>query len=375
MTHIIPFYDSCGIQVTESKGCYLYDKEGKAYLDLESGVWCANLGYNHKRINRALQRQLDKTMHLGLQVESALPEQLSRALLKKLMFFEGRSVFLSSGSEAVDLALTIAQHLTGRKGICKLEDSYLSAYGHASAAVKNRDLLSIRNNDYEKLASLDFKKMAAFIFEPGTAWGMIRFPSSEFITSLVKKARSGGCLLIVDEVTTGLGRTGKWFGFEHYRLQPDIVACGKGLGNGYPVSSVIMNKNTSDAFAKDPFRYAQSHQNDPLGCAVALEVIKEIDRTGLVHASDEKGSLFKSLLKKIRHKHKMIKEVRGHGLMLAMEFHDADIAARVHRDLLDRQIITGIKTNVLRFMPPLIIGHDLLHDVGSKIDDSLGYSR
>jgi acetylornithine aminotransferase len=203
---------------------------------------------------------------------------------------------------------------------------------------------------------------------------MICFPSSEFIASLVKKARSSGCLLIVDEVTTGLGRTGKWFGFEHYRLQPDIVACGKALGNGYPVSSVTLNKKTSDAFSKNPFRYAQSHQNDPLGCAVALEVIKEIDRTGLVHACDEKGSLFKSLLKKICLKHKVIKEVRGHGLMLALEFHDAEKAAELHQDLLDRQAICGIKSNVLRFMPPLIIGHDIIHDVAGKIDESLGSS-
>ena len=371
MTHILPLYDAGGIHIVKSEGCYLYNRDGKRYLDLESGVWCMNLGHNHKRINRALQRQLDRSIHLGYQVQSPLPGQLSKVLLKKLMFFEGKSVFLSSGSEAVDLAITIARHLTGRNVICKIDDSYLSAYGHGSMAKHNRDLVNIRNNDYEKLTSSDFTKTAAFVFEPGTAWGMIRFPSSEFIASLVIKARSAGSLIIIDEVTTGFGRTGKWFGFEHYRLQPDIVVCGKGMGNGYPISAVTLKKDLSEAFENNPFRYAQSHQNDPLGCAVSLEVIKEIDRTGLVQETEEKGILFKSLLKNTCLKHNEIKEVRGQGLMLALEFRNAEQADHVHQHLLKNHMLCGIKSNVLRFMPPLIIGHDLIHDVAGAIDASL----
>jgi acetylornithine/N-succinyldiaminopimelate aminotransferase len=275
MNHILPLIDSGNIEITKSEGCYLYDNKENKYIDLESGVWCVNLGHNHKKINRIIQRQLEKTTHLGYQVSSGQPEKLSEALLEKLRLYNGQSVFLNSGSEAVDLSITIARHITGRRKICTIKGSYLSAYGHGISSTSNKELISIQNNDYEKLSSIDFSDIAAFVFEPGTAWGMISFPSEEFISAIAKKARSKGSLLVVDEVTTGMGRTGKWFGYEHYRLSPDIVACGKGLGNGYPVSAVSLSETMAEAFGKNPFRYAQSHQNDPisfrnifLGCSL-----------------------------------------------------------------------------------------------------------
>jgi len=349
----------------------LYDHKGNKYIDLESGVWCVNLGHNHKKINRIIQRQLEKTVHLGYQVKSLHAENLSEALLEKLRLYNGNSVFLNSGSEAVDLSITIARHLTGRKRICTIEGSYLSAYGHGVSSSPNKELISIQNNDYEKLSSIDFSKIAAFIFEPGCAWGMISFPSVEFITAIAKKARSSAALLVVDEISTGMGRTGKWFGYEHYLLSPDIVACGKGIGNGYPLSAVSISEDLADAFGKNPFRYAQSHQNDPLGCAIALGVIKEIDRTDLVRRTEEEGILFKSLLKNISLKHDEIKEIRGRGLMLAMAFHKEENAKKVHQFLLDHQIISGQKLNILRFMPPLKIEHELILKVTQTIEMAL----
>jgi acetylornithine aminotransferase len=371
MVNILPLVSSGSIEIVKSEACFLFDSGGERYIDMESGVWCVNLGHNHNRINRAIEQQLKKTIHLGYQVKSRLPEKLSESLLEKLKLYGGKSVFLSSGSEAVDLSISIAKHITGRKKLCSIEGSYLSAYGQGASALPNKELVSIRNNDYEKLSSTDFSKIAAFIFEPGNAWGMISFPSTEFIAALVKKARSGGTLIICDEVTTGMGRTGKWFGFEHYRLSPDIVACGKGLGNGYPVSAVSLNRITAEAFEKNPFRYAQSHQNDPLGCAIAVAVIKEMDRSDLVQRADEEGILYKSLLKNICLKHKEIREIRGRGLMLAIEFHKEEKARDVHQFLLENRIICGQKLNVLRLMPPLIIEHDLFLEVNKQIEESL----
>jgi len=245
MTHLLPLIETGNIDIVKSEKCFLYDKDGKRYIDMESGVWCVNLGHSHKRINRIITRQMERSVHLGYQAKNELPEQLSQMLLKVLIFHGGKSVFLSSGSEAVDLSITIAKHLTGRNKISKIDDSYLSAYGHGTSNFHNKQVVNIPNNDYEKLSSCDFSKMAAFVFEPGTASGLIRCPSTEFIKTLVKKAKANECMVIVDEVTTGMGRTGKWFGFEHFGLVPDIVACGKGLGNGYPVSAVALNKNAT----------------------------------------------------------------------------------------------------------------------------------
>ncbi len=371
MENILPLVSSGKIEIIKSEGCFLFDSRGERYIDMESGVWCVNLGHNHKKINRIIQRQLEKTTHLGSQVRSGLPEKLSEVLLEKLRLYNGKSVFLNSGSEAVDLSITIARHITGRRKICTIEGSYLSAYGQGVSSNPNKELISIRNNDYEKLSSIDFSNIAAFVFEPGTAWGMISFPSEQFITAIAKKARSKGSLLVVDEVTTGMGRTGIWFGYEHYRLSPDIVACGKGLGNGYPVSAVSLSEKTAEAFGKNPFRYAQSHQNDPLGCAIALGVIKELDRTNLIRRTEEEGILFKSLLKNICHKHNQIKEIRGKGLMLAIAFHNEENAKQVHQFLLEHRIICGQKLNMLRFMPPLNIEHELILEVTQTIEMAL----
>ncbi len=371
MDHILPLVESGEIEIIKSEGCFLFDSKDNVYIDLESGVWCVNLGHNNKRINRIIQRQLEKTTHLGYQVKNGISEKLSGALLEKLKFYNGRSVFLSSGSEAVDLSIKMAKHLTGRNKICTLNGSYLSAYGQGFSSKVNMELVSIRNNDFEKLASTDFSKIAAFVFEPGCAWGMISFPSEEFIDTVIKKVKSAGSLVVVDEVTTGMGRTGKWFGFEHYRMIPDIVACGKGLGNGYPISSVSVKKEIANAFEKNPFRYAQSHQNDPLGCAIALGVIKEIDRTDLVRRTEEEGILFKSLLKSICIKSNEIKEIRGRGLMIAMEFHEENKAKEVHKYLYDQRIISGYKLGSIRFMPPLIIDHGLIGKVSDTIEKAL----
>ena len=371
MSRLIPFTGTPDLEISRSEGCYHFDKNDNAYLDMESGVWCANLGFNNQRINKAITRQLAKTAHLGYHVCSAESEELASVLGSKLRLPGSKSVFLSSGSEAVDLSISIAQAVTGRNSICKIEGSYLSAFGQAKSSNPSRLVSSINNNDFEKISSTDFSRISAFVFEPGTSWGKIQFPTKEFISTLVKKARDSGCLIISDEVTTGMGRTGRWFGFEHYRISPDIVVTGKALGNGYPVSGVTISGNLSAGLESNLFRYAQSHQNDPMGCAIALSVIKEIDRSDLVHKSEENGILFKSLLKTICLKYDDIKEIRGRGLMLAMEFADPDFTERTHHYLMEKRIICGMKENVIRFMPPLIISHKLIHETSEIIESGI----
>jgi len=165
MNNLLPLTDTGSIEITQGSGCFLYDKDGNRYIDLESGVWSVPLGHNHKRINRIISRQLERVIHLGYQVTSGLPERLSEALLNKLRMYGGRSVFLSSGSEAVDLSIAIAKHLTQRNLICKIDGSYLSAYGHGSNGIHNKKLVSLPNNDFEKLSACNFSEIAAFVFD------------------------------------------------------------------------------------------------------------------------------------------------------------------------------------------------------------------
>jgi acetylornithine/N-succinyldiaminopimelate aminotransferase len=173
-------------------------------------------------------------------------------------------------------------------------------------------------------------------------------------------------------VTTGFGRTGKWFGHQHYDYKPDIVSTGKALGNGYPISCVSIKEEVATLFDKSPFRYAQSHQNDPLGCAVGLEVINVFDEEELVEQSFEKGEYFKEQLYSLKEKHPtQIREIRARGLMIALEFERNMNAEDVYLQLIEQGFLVGQKENMIRFMPPLIIEKQHIDKLIASIDKLL----
>jgi acetylornithine/N-succinyldiaminopimelate aminotransferase len=235
ISSIIPLYKQIDKLIVKSKDCYLYDSENKQYIDFESGDWAANLGHSNDRISEIIKRQADLLIHDGLRFRNQPSEDLSVRLLEKLFFNGGKSVFLNSGSEAVNLAITFAKNLTKRTRILKMDCSYLSAFGHGQISANNSDLLNIAINDIDSVSTIDFRDIAAFVFEPGNSCSLIKYPTNDFIKSIAFAVQQNGGLLIANEVTTGFGRTGKWFGFQHYDFKPDIVATGKALGNGYPI--------------------------------------------------------------------------------------------------------------------------------------------
>lgn len=369
MNSIIPFYRQIDRLIVKSKDCYVYDSDNNEYIDFESGDWAANLGHSNDRINRIIKAQADLLIHDGLRFRNKPSEDLSDRLLEKLSFTRGRSAFLNSGSEAVNLAITIAKNLTKRSKILKMDCSFLSAFGHGQISSGNSDLLNIPIDDIDSISRFNFQEIAAFVFEPGNAWGLVKYPSNDFIKSIAAAIKQNGGLLIANEVTTGFGRTGEWFGFQHYDYKPDIVSIGKGLGNGYPISAVCITDDVSNLFDKSPFRYAQSHQNDALGCAVGLEVINVFDNYGLVLQSFSKGQYFKEQLVKLQAKHKAaISEIRGRGLMIALEFSPLVKAESVYLQLMENGLLVGQKENALRFMPPLTIEESKIDKLICTID-------
>ncbi|WP_291566358.1 MULTISPECIES: aminotransferase class III-fold pyridoxal phosphate-dependent enzyme [unclassified Clostridium] len=284
---------------------------------------------------------------------------------------EGKCIFLSSGSEAVEFAVQIAKRIIKQPVFITLSDSYLSAYGSAGRRSSDEwycfdwsrchkcNNLEQCNLNCEYLNKIPIDRIGALIFEPGNASGLVKLPPEQLITTLENMVKQQG-LIIIDEVITGIGRTGEWYGFEHYNIKPDIVAIGKGLGNGYPVSAVVMSQKVAENLETNGFHYAQSHQNDPLGCAIADEVINIIEDDGLLHRSYYLGIKFLEDLKKLAKKHKCIKEVRGKGLMIAVEFNDNAekfSLESVYLQLVERGFLAGFKpvANLLRFYPPLTI--------------------
>jgi acetylornithine/N-succinyldiaminopimelate aminotransferase len=285
---------------------------------------------------------------------------------------EGKCLFLSSGSEAVELGVRVARLLTKKPLLLTLSDSYLAAYGSAGqkrseewycfdwSVCRSCPQSDTCDPQCSHLKEIPFGRIGGLIFEPGCTGGLVKFPPRRLIENLAQLVKQQEGLIVVDEVTTGMGRTGTWYGYEHYSLQPDIVALGKGLGNGYPVSVVVMSPMVAEELETMEFHYAQSHQNDPLACAVAREVIRVIREEGLVERSKKVGSYFLKELCDLVEKYDVMKEARGRGLLLGLEFHDDRDSFSLQRmflRLFEAGFIVGYKpiACLLRFLPPLTI--------------------
>lgn len=386
MQHVLQCHEMVKSDMVRGEGCYLFDTHGNRYADFEAGVWCTALGHGHPRIQARLQAQAAQIMHVGYRYTPAVVEEAALTVLGTLPLAGGKCTFLSSGSEAVEFAVQTTRRLAPprRPLLLTFSGSYLAAYG--SAGRRDEEawfeldmepcLACPRASDCDPscdhLAAIPFHRIAAFVLEPGNTWGTVKLPPGTLVANIADKIRQHQGLIVVNEVTTGMGRTGAWWGFGHYDLEPDMVAMGKGLGNGYPISAVAMTAALAEHLEDGSFRYAQSHQNDPLGCAVAEEVIVVLREESLVARSRRVGSEFLAQLRDLADRCPGIRQIRGRGLMIAMELeHDADSpsATAMQAELLQRGQLVGANpaANLLRFYPPLVIGEEeiegLVHDL------------
>jgi acetylornithine aminotransferase len=287
--------------------------------------------------------------------------------LSATKFNGGKCVFLCSGSEAIEMSRQIAKHLSGKKISMTLHDSYLGSYSSVTDRTKDWYVF-----DWDRCTSCKEKNrcdpaceklqnipddIADFVFEPGSSSGFVRFPPKSLIQNIVNLIRKNKGKVIANEVTTGVGRTGKWFGFQHYDIEPDLIAIGKGIGNGYPVSVTAINQSTMDELGTKTFKYAQSHQNDPLGAAVVAEVLQFIHDHDLIRKATQNGSLFFTQLKALVD-NKIIIGVRGRGLMFAIDLLDSKTANEIYNDLLDKGYIVGNRGNTFRIDPPLVLSEN-----------------
>ncbi len=354
--------------IVDSRGVYLFDSSGKRYMDLESGVWCTALGHRNRRVNDAIKKQVDQIMHGGFCYSSEIVDKAAEALLSTADCKDGKCVFLSSGSEAIEILRQITKQMStcGQKTLT-LHDAYLGSY---DSVINRADGWFSLN--WEKCETCSNKhtcdltcetlqnipdNISEFIFEPGSASGFVKFPPKALIQNIAAIVRKNRGKIIVNEVTTGFGRTGKWFGYQHYDIEPDMIAVGKGIGNGYPVSAAILKKEIADELQPSPFEYMQGHQNDPLGAAVVLEVIQVIIEDDLIADAEKKGKIYHSLLKTLVDGETVV-GVRGRGLMFAIDLASAEITAEIYDELIERGYIVCNRGSFLRIDPPLTIGEN-----------------
>ena len=362
-------------EIVRAENAAVWDAAGRRYVDLEAGVWCTILGHGHPRVRSALQRQAGEVAHTGFCYSHGVVEEAANEVLSALGFEGGRCVFLCSGSEAVEFGVRAAMTVAERRFMMTMADSYFGAYGSASRRDASGwvtfDWLRCANApgrtgcgpDCEHWAEVPFDAVAGFLFEPGSSSGMVRFPPSDLVESIVAEVRARDGLVVANEVTTGLGRTGEWFGFQHFPVTPDIVVMGKGIGNGYPVSVAAFSATAVERLGGRPIRWAQSHQNDPLGAAVALEVLRTLREERLIERGKEMADLLYSGLDAIREKTGRIAAIRARGLMVALELvddGDATSTTQTFHTLLERGFIVAQRPgmNILRIDPPLTIDRD-----------------
>lgn len=380
----LPGHEVLVPDIVHAEGCRVRGADGQEYVDLESGVWCTSIGHGHPKVLEAIREQSARVMHAGFNYGSAVVEEAAREVLGLFGFEGGRAVFLCSGSEAVEYGVRVAQSCLDPSTFLTMTDSYFGAYGSANRKSESEwrlyDWLGCPEcggpcaGTCDRFSAIPFDRIGGFLFEPGSSSGLVRFPPPALIERVVGAVRARGGLVLVNEVTTGVGRTGAWFGYEHYGFAPDVLAIGKGIGAGYPVSVAAFAPGVIERLGGAPVKYAQSHQNDPLGAAVVRAVIGVVREEGLIERAKELGAFLTGRLEETRARTGRVREVRGRGLMIAVELEDdsgTPFTIAAHRELVRRGFLVGRRAGfpVFRIDPPLTVPRDELDRFAKTFED------
>ncbi len=381
------------ITVSRAAGAYLWDDQGKKYLDFVGGIGVLNVGHNHPRVVEAVRKQLDTFSHICFQV--AAYDQYTDLAAKLNNLVGGpehyKSVFLTTGAEAVENAIKIARGYTNRPGVIAFRggfhgrtlmgmtltgmsqpyrqnfgpyapDIYHTPYPNEYRGITTEKALVALQEVFDTQIAAD--RVAAIIIEPVQGDGGFIAAPVEFMRALRKKTEELGIVLICDEIQTGFGRTGKMFGFEHAGIQPDLVTVAKSLAGGLPISGVVGRARIMDA--PQPGGLGGTYGGNPLGCAAALEVIKIFESVNLTERSRAIGAQLLEGFKQLEGRFNSIGHVRAIGAMAAVEFvsnrdskePDAAMAQRVIDAAREEGLLLikcGVYRNVVRFICPLVI--------------------
>jgi acetylornithine/succinyldiaminopimelate/putrescine aminotransferase len=330
-----------------AEGAYLYDDKGRRYLDMLGGFGMFNVGRSNPRVREALVEALGLDLPGAVQLgASPLPPLLAEGILARTPPRLERVLFTSSGTEAVEAALKLGRAATGRPRVVSLEHAFhgltlgsLSANGNTEFTNRFGPLLPgfarVPMGDLEALErELRAEDVAVFLVEPVQGKG-VNLPPDGFLAAAQELCRRYGALFCIDEVQTGLGRTGKLFAFEHWSLDPDLVTVAKSLSGGYvPVGALVMSRAVHEAVfdsMENAFSHGSTFAPNELAMAAGLATLAEIDDEGLVDRAARLGTRLLELTEPLRERHPVVRDVRGLGLMWAIEFGEPDGRARSYR--------------------------------------------
>lgn len=357
-----------GISIAKARGVYITDTQGKKYLDFVSGVSACSLGHCHPKVTRAIRKQSKKYLHVMVYGEFAQEPavHLCKELVALLPDNQEVVYLTNSGTEAIEGALKLAKRATGRSELIGAYQSYhgsthgaLSLLGSENQKMRYRPLLPytrfIRFNHEEDLNKIT-SKTAAVLLETIQGGAGFILPQNEYLKKVKARCEAVGALLILDEIQPGFGRTGTFFGFEHFQIKPDIVVMGKGMGGGLPIGAFSASQELMRLLEDQPkLGHITTFGGNPLIAAAALATLREIRDSSLMDQIAAKENLIRTELE-----HPQITEIRGTGLMLAPLFKNEDIVNKI----IFRSIEKGLmlfwllwEKKAIRITPPLTISH------------------
>lgn len=362
--HHVNLYNRYPVTLAEGEGVFVKDTEGKEYIDAMAGIAVNSLGHCHPRVVEAIQKQAAKLMHISNFYYSE-PQSL---LVEKLAEISGldQAFLCNSGVEAIEGAVKLARKygsIRGKSGnIITLENCF---HGRTLAAIamgkkKYQQGFDPLPTGFEQVPADDIDAMrtavdsntVAVILEPVQGEGGIHPAKDDYMHQLRSMCEEHEVLLIVDEIQTGIGRTGKMFAYQHYDIKPDIVASAKALGNGFPIGAVITRNEVAHAF--EPGNHGTTYGGNPLACAAAYATLSVMEDENIPQKAAENGAYFLKRLSRLSEELESIKKVRGRGLMLGVEI--AADGRKVVEEMLQRGVLSNfVSGDIIRFVPPLII--------------------
>jgi acetylornithine/N-succinyldiaminopimelate aminotransferase len=378
--YVFNTYTRTPIMLVEGKGCRVRDSSGREYLDFIAGLAACTLGHGHAGLADAICEQARKLIHVSNLFHIEPQIELAQVLVENS--FADKAFFCNSGAEANEGAIKLARKYFHDKGererfhIITMEGSF---HGRTLATLAATGQTKYRQGfepdvqgfshvpfgDIKALEAAVSPHTAAIFIEPIQGEGGVRVPPSDFLRNVRSLCDSRGPLLILDEVQTGIGRTGKLFAYEYSGITPDIITLAKGIAGGVPMGAILATDRVAGSFC--PGTHAATFGGNPLASAAALAVLEIVLSDGFLSDVNRKGEHLRKRLEKLAERHNLIRDVRGIGLMQAIDL--AVPGANLSRDLREEGVLVNCTADtVLRFLPPLIVSDEEIDEMTERLD-------
>ena len=377
--YVIANYPRLPRAIIKGEGCYIYDADGNKILDMFPGWAVSGIGHCHPKVVEAIRRQAGLLLHVDNTFYSEPQGQLAKLLSERA--FGGKSFFCNSGAEANEAAMKLARLYTAKEKY-KFITAEGSFHGRTFATVTATaqpkyhegflpllpGFVYVPFNDIAALEKVFSDEIAAVMVEPIQGEGGINVATKEYLAAIRRLCDKNGAVMILDEVQTGVGRTGKWFAYQHYDIEPDIMTMAKSLGGGVAIGAMMAKEEIAAALV--PGKHASTFGGNALACAAAIGVIEAIEEGKLLENTVRMGQYAKEKLQQLKQKHFIIDHIRGTGLMIGIQLTGPG------KEIVDKCLEKGLRINctnntILRFMPPMIVSKEQIDDAIDIIDDAM----